>query len=111
MAVAASPGRAMTAANTTSETSQRVRRPRPIRRRIMLDDTTGLLAIRAGGLHGGRFSFGVGELGGDEVLREAQGFGDEGGGGGSGGLRGPAGPGGGAAGLSRASGSRAWSVT
>src|SRR3954452_20970624 len=83
MAGAASPGRAMTAANTTTETSQRVRRPRPIRRRIMLDDTTGLLAIRAGGLHGGRFSFGGGEVGSDEVLREAQVFGDEVGGGGS----------------------------
>src|SRR3954452_19073507 len=77
MAVAASPGRAMSAAKTTSETRQRVTRTRPIRLRIMLDDTTGLLAVRAGGLHGGRFSFGVGELGGDEVLRETQVFGRE----------------------------------
>src|SRR3954454_8240365 len=77
IAVAASPGSAMTAAKTTSETSQRVRTPRAIRRRIILDDTAGLLAVRAGGLHGGRFSFGVGELGGDEVLRETQVFGHE----------------------------------
>src|SRR3954454_16807552 len=83
IAVAASPGSAITAAKTTSETSHRVRSPRPIRRRIILVDTTSLLAIRAGGLHGGRFSFGVGELGGDEVLREAQVFGDEVGRGGS----------------------------
>src|SRR3954451_3458830 len=77
IAVAASPGSAMTAAKMTSDTSQSVSRPRPIRRRIMLVDTTGLLAIRADGLHGGRFSFGVGELGGDEVLRETQVFGDD----------------------------------
>src|SRR3954469_21959279 len=83
MAVAASPGRAMTAATTTSETSQRVRRPRPIRRRIMLDDTTGLLAIRAGGLHGGRFTFAVRKLGDDENLRKGQVFGTEVGRGGS----------------------------
>src|SRR4051812_49516141 len=86
----------MTAAKTTSETSQRVRRPRAIRRRIILDDTAGLLAVRAGGLHGGRFSFGVGELGGDEGLRETQGVGREGGRGGGGAAhRPPAGGGGG----------------
>src|SRR4051794_41971008 len=67
----------MTAAKMTSDTSQSVSRPRPIRRRIMLVDTTGLLAIRADGLHGGRFSFGVGGLGGYEVLRETQGVGDD----------------------------------
>src|SRR4051794_41974037 len=88
----------MTAAKMTSDTSQSVSRPRPIRRRIMLVDTTGLLAIRADGLHGGRFSFGVGELGGDEVLRETQGFGDDVGRGGGAPPGGPEQPGGGGAG-------------
>src|SRR4051812_50114482 len=88
----------MTAAKMTSDTSQSVSRPRPIRRRIMLVDTTGLLAIRADGLHGGRFSFGVGELGGGEVLRETQGFGGEGGRGGVAAPRGPWAAGGGGGG-------------
>src|SRR5919202_550930 len=74
IAVAASPGRARTAAKTTSETSHRVRIPSPMRRRSCLDDTAILPAVgaRAGGLHGGCFSFGVGELRGDEVPRETE---------------------------------------
>src|SRR4051794_7709727 len=79
IAVAASPGSAITAAKTTSDTSHRVRIPRPMRRRSCLDDTAVLRAVgaRAGGWHGGRVSFGVGELRGDQVPRASQVVGHE----------------------------------
>src|SRR5919107_1878342 len=64
IAVAASPGSAMTAANTTSDTSHSVRTPSPMRRAMSLDDTRCLLSARL-------------ELTGDELGGQPQMGGDQ----------------------------------